>query len=290
MIPLWIVAILVFVGSFFIAQLAKNAMENKIPVHEEELSEGHKEIQTVLGRVTYAGVLIVGITIALKIGGLDMTPIVAACAFGLSFALQDIATNFIAGVMVLLSRHYTIGDIVTVGSTTGKIIEIQSRATILRAFDGTKVIIPNSELLNNTVVSKTSNPVRRLRVVMGVGYEADLKKTVHLTLEALKLIPGILQEPLPSVIFYEWGDYSINYYISVWVSSKNGPSTLKLKSDIIMALSEVYNASDLDIPYPIQTVQYEHMEKSEPVIKPTGTPLRPLPQMMTVDAPDLLED
>ncbi|MEZ4086793.1 MAG: mechanosensitive ion channel [Candidatus Gracilibacteria bacterium] len=133
-IPLWITAFIVLIITFVMARIAKSAVENKMAA--EGFEEENKEVAILASRSANAGVLIVGITIALKIAGIDLTAIIAAGAFGVGFALQDIIMNFIAGVMILSSRHYSIGDSIKVGGIVGKIVEIQTRATILQAFDG----------------------------------------------------------------------------------------------------------------------------------------------------------
>jgi len=265
-LPLWITAFLVIVASFLLARLVKAAVEDRMT--QEGFEDEHKEIQLVAGRTAHATVLIVGITVGLKIGGLDLTPIIAAGAFGIGFALQDLIMNFLAGVMILSARNYTIGDIISVNGTTGKIVEIQTRATIIKAFDGTKVIVPNSDLFKNKVTSKTSNPLRRIQLLMGVGYDADLKKTMKLTIKTLKTIPNILQSPKPNVVFYEWGDYSINFKINAWVDVKTG-KYIKTKNNVILTLSEVYNNSGINIPFPIQTIQIDKEEE--------GNPTKPIP-------------
>ncbi|MCC7432089.1 mechanosensitive ion channel family protein [Candidatus Peregrinibacteria bacterium] len=258
-IPLWIVAFLVGVFSYILAVMVKRSIENKLT--KEGIEEEHQEIKIVAGRSSFFGVLVIGITVALSIVGIDLKPIVAAGAFGLGFALQDIIMNLISGMMILASRHYTIGDVISVNGVIGKIEEIQTRATIIKAFDGTKVIVPNAELFQNVVVSKTSNPFRKLTFVMGVDYGADLKQTMDLTLAVIKNIPWVLQKPKPSVIFYEWGDYSINFRINVWIDSKGG-KLVKVKNRVILDLTNAYNESGINIPYPIQTIQLDKAEEA----------------------------
>lgn len=258
-IPLWIVAFLVGVLSYVLAVIVKRSIENKLT--KEGIEEEHQEIKIVAGRSSFFAVLVIGITVALSIVGIDLKPIVAAGAFGLGFALQDIIMNLISGMMILASRHYTIGDVISVNGVIGKIEEIQTRATIIKAFDGTKVIVPNAELFQNVVVSKTSNPFRKLTFIMGVDYGADLKQTMDLTLAVIKNIPWVLQKPKPSVIFYEWGDYSINFRINVWIDSKGG-KLVKVKNRVILDLTNAYNESGINIPYPIQTIQLDKAEEA----------------------------
>jgi small-conductance mechanosensitive channel len=259
-IPLWIVAFIVAGLSYFVAILVRRSIENKLS--QEGIEEEHREIQIMAGRSSYFIVLTLGITIALSIVGIDLKPIVAAGAFGLGFALQDIIMNLIAGMMILASRHYSIGDVINVSGITGKIEEIQTRATIIKAFDGTKVIVPNAELFKNVVISKTSNPYRKLSFMMGVGYGTNLKDVMELTLSVVKAVPWVLKKPKPSVIFSEWGDSSINFKINVWIDSKGG-KFVKTKNQVIMDLTKAYDESGIDIPWPITTLNFDMADHSQ---------------------------
>jgi small conductance mechanosensitive channel len=258
-IPLWITAFIVLVASFVLARFVKSAVENKMT--QEGFEEEHKEIQIVAGRTANAVVLLVGITVALKIAGLDLTPIIAAGAFGIGFALQDLIMNFLAGVMILSARHYSIGDIIKINGTMGKIIEIQTRATVLKAFDGTKIVVPNAELFKNQVTSLTSNPFRRIQLINGVGYGSDLRKTYQVVMEAVKNTPGVLAMPKPSLFFYEWGDYSINFKINAWVDTKGG--WVKIRNQLIMNIGDALDRAGIEIPYPIQTIYMGKEEAGE---------------------------
>lgn len=259
-IPLWIAAIVVAILSYGIAIVVRKSIEGKLA--QNGIAEEHKEIQIVASRSAFFMVLVVGVTVSLSIVGIDLKPIVAAGAFGLGFALQDIIMNMVSGMFILASRHYTIGDVIKVNGVAGKIEEIQTRATIIKGFDGTRIVVPNAELFKNVVVSKTSNPYRKLSFIMGVDYSADLAQVMELTLAVVKNIPWVLKKPKPKVIFYEWGDYSINFRINVWIDSKGG-KMLKVKNAVIMELSKAYNESGLNIPYPIQTIQLDKADQEE---------------------------
>jgi small-conductance mechanosensitive channel len=257
-IPLWIAAIVIGFFSYVLAVGVKKALESKLT--EQGIEEEHKEVKIVAGRSAFFGVLVIGITVSLSIVGIDLKPIVAAGAFGLGFALQDIIMNLISGMFILASRHYTIGDVISMGSVVGRIEEIQTRATIIKAFDGTKVIVPNSELFSNVVISKTSNPYRKLSFIQGVGYGTDLKMVMELTLAVVNSIPWVLKKPKASVIFTEWDDSWINFKINVWIDSKGG-KFVKVKNRVMMDLTKAYEEAGIYIPYPIQTVQFENTPK-----------------------------
>lgn len=249
-VPSWIAGVVVFILSIIVAKLAKSAVESRI---ESQIDEEHQEVLVLAGRVTYFGTLIVGITIALKIAGIDLTTILAAVAFGIGFALQDLIMNFLSGVLILVSRQITIGDFIKVGSTLGKVVEIQTRATILKAVDGTKVIVPNSEIFTSQVVSYTTNPMRRVVIPLYVSYDTDLGYAMKIALGVLKKHPKILKKPAASVLVTNYGDSSIDLAARFWVGSRDG--WIKIKSEILHQMQEAFNEAGIIVPFNVMHVE-----------------------------------
>lgn len=249
-IPAWIASFVVFVGTIFVAKIAKSAIEAKI---SSQVDEEHQEVVVLAGRVTYFMTLAFGIIIALKIAGIDLTTILAAVAFGIGFALRDFIMNFLSGVMILVNRQFTIGDFIKVGDTIGRVMEIQTRATVLKTFEGTKVIVPNSELFTKHVTSYTSNPLRRIAVPVFISYDADIQYATKILVETLKKHPKILKKPLPSVIVKEYGDYTINLTARFWVGSRDG--WYRIRSEALHQMWTALSTAGIDVPY--KTVHFE---------------------------------
>ncbi len=258
-IPLWITAFIVIVLTFVVARIVKSSVENKLAT--EGFEEEHKELSIVAGRSANAIVLTVGITVGLKIAGIDLTTIIAAGAFGIGFALKDLIMNFIAGVMILSSRHFSIGDIIKVKDVLGKVQEIQSRATVVKNFDGTKVVIPNAELFKNPVTSYTSNPFRRVTIPVGVEYGTDLKLALDACLKAALESKNALAQPKPSASIYEFGESSINIKVKVWVES--GKGVRRTKSSLIQNIKKEFDAVGIGIPFPLRTIVFDEDAKEE---------------------------
>lgn len=249
--PAWIAAMIVFASSFFVAKMVKEKVIDRV---SEKLGEEDKDVLVLIGRVTYAGVLGVGITIALKIGGIDITPLVAAIGFGLGFAMQDLVMNFLAGVLILMNRPFHIGDYIKVNDTVGQVMEIQSRATILKALDGTRIIVPNADLFTTQVTSFTSNPFRRVEIELGVSYATDLAHATRVTMEVVKAHPKVLHEPPASITWTGFGDENIDFTARFWVGSKDG--WIKVKSELIQAIKKAYDEQGIEMAYPTRTLLF----------------------------------
>jgi small conductance mechanosensitive channel len=250
-LPFWAAAAVVLILTFIVAKIASTIVRSKISskiVDDEE----HQEFEILGARMTYIAVLIVGITIALKIAGIDLTSVIAAGALGIGFALKDLIINFLAGVMILVNRQFSIGDFIKVNETIGKVEEIQSRVTVLQAIDGTRVIVPNSDLFLKEVTSFTSNPFRRIEVIVGVDYSTNLEQASQIAMQTMKSTPGILAQPEPHVIISDFGDSSITLKIRAWVDSKGG--WIKIKSDLTLNIRKAFKQYGINIPFPIRTL------------------------------------
>jgi len=243
-IPLWIAAFILILATFLLARIVRGIIESRIA---DKVGEEHQEAQILGGRISYIVIMTLGITIALKIAGIDLTTIIAAVAFGIGFALQDLIMNFIAGIMILMGKQFTIGDFIKVGGTMGKIVEIQTRNTVLKAIDGTKVIVPNADLFSNQVVSCTSNPFRRIEVETAIDYRIDMKNAMRVCMAAVKKTKGVLLEPKPAVIYTGFGDSNIDMKVRCWVNSRS--SWLKIKSELIRNLMAEYNKYGITMAY-----------------------------------------
>ena len=260
--PSWIAAMIVFAFAFIFAKVIKEKVIDQV---SEKFGEEDADVLTLIGRATYAVVLAIGITIALKIGGIDLTAIMAAVGFGLGFAMQDLIMNFFAGILILVNRQFTIGDFIKINDTVGKVEEIQSRATILKALDGTRIIVPNADLFKNQVVSFTSNPFRRIEVAVGVDYRTDLGHASRVILEALRDHPQVVTEPKPAIVLDQFADSSINFFVRFWVDSHS--NWVQTKSEVIHLIKQHFDKEGIGIPFPIRTLVFD--KDTEDVVMPT---------------------
>ena len=240
----WIAAILVMLFSFYFAKLVKKIAVDRVA---DKMGDEHEDVLILVGRATYAIVLIIGLTVGLKVGGIDLTAVIAAVGFGVGFALQDIIMNFISGVLILASRQFTIGDFIEVNGTMGKVKEIQARATILQAIDGTRIIVPNADLFTNKVTSFTTNPFRRIELVIGVNYGTNIAKAMNVLLAVVKAHPKVIKKPAPSVIMDDFGVSSMDFKVRFWVSSKD--SWLNVKSQVLQQINDAFSKAGIGMPY-----------------------------------------
>ena len=247
--PYWIAGTIIIIFSLVIAKIGKKIVSDKV---ENKLDDDHQGVVGLAGRTTFVGILTLGLMIGMRIAGLDLTPIVAALGLGMGFAMQGIITNFMAGVLVLLARHFTIGDYIEIDGLIGKIVEIQSRATVLQALDGTRVIVPNADLFSKRVISYTSNPFRRLEIIVGVEYSTPLHQAIKVCMATMLQTAGVVKSPHPNVLVDAFSDSSINLKLWFWVDSNSDWSTTR--SEVARILKTNFDKAGINIPFPIRTV------------------------------------
>jgi small-conductance mechanosensitive channel len=195
----------------------------------------------------------IGLFVIIQSTGLDLSALgllFGALGVGIGFGLQNITNNFISGMIILFSRPIKVGDRVEVGNTLGDVMNISSRATTISTNDNITIIVPNSEFISNTVINWSHNDRNiRYRIPVGVAYKEDPAIIKKLLLEVAAEHMGVLKIPPPSVLFDEYGESSLNFYLLVWTTDYiNKPSILK--SDLYFAIFEKFKKHDIEIPFP----------------------------------------
>lgn len=221
------------------------------------------------GTARYA-VLVLGILAALEqIPGIEITSFLAGLGilgFTIGFALQDIARNFIAGLLLLLRQPFKVGDAVEIADHAGNVMEITMRDTVIKTFDGVMEIIPNLDVYTNPIINYSELSPRRRTVMIGLGYGEDVDRARELLLNAIRSTQGVLEEPAPEIITQELGDATLNMAARFWVDQRTH-NLFAVHSDAVEAINAVAERESIDMPYPTQVVQ---LEAELPVETPLG--------------------
>jgi small-conductance mechanosensitive channel len=178
---------------------------------------------------------------------------VGAFGFAMGFALRDILSNFLSGILILGTRHFSVGDQIRIKEYEGTVEAIEMRGTILKTYDGRRVTIPNSEVYTNAVINNTIYTMRRSSIFVGVSYDSDLEMVKELILTALKTVPNVAQQPQPDVLVKELGNYSIQLEIRIWTSAQQ-IDVLTVNSTATKAIKEALRAGGVQIPFPTQII------------------------------------
>ena len=196
--------------------------------------------------------LIVGISTAFYVVGLrwqNVQWLAAALMVGLGFGLQEIFANFFSGLIVLLERPVRVGDIVTVGSTTGIVTKIRMRATTITNWERQEMIIPNKDLITGTVLNWTlTDTIQRVFIQVGVAYGSDTDKATEVLYNLVKSHPNVMTEPPPMVTFAGFGDSTLNFEVRCFLPT----AAIKLATthELHLAIDKAFREAHIEIAFP----------------------------------------
>lgn len=174
-----------------------------------------------------------------------------AIAIGVGFGAQNIINNFISGWILMWERPIRIGDFLEVEDAKGVVEEINTRSTRIRRVDGVHLLIPNSKLLENTVVNWTLiDSLVRSSVKVGVAYGSPVKKVAELVLQATTDQEKIVKKPLPIVTFEDFGDNALMFEVTFWLDSIAESGLRVMRSNIRFRLEELFEDNNIVVAYP----------------------------------------
>jgi len=205
-----------------------------------------------------AMLVFVGLLLALSAVGIDLTALSVlggAIGVGLGLGLQKLAANYVSGFVMLAEGALRIGDTVKVDGFEGRISDITTRYTVMRALNGRESIVPNEMMITQRVESSTLADSRMaLSTVVQVGYDTDIDALVPQILAILPDIKRVIEDPRPSVQLSAFASDGLELTVSFWIADpENG--TGSVKSDVNMALLRLFNANSIEIPFPQRVVR-----------------------------------
>lgn len=209
-------------------------------------------VENLIKQVAYYAVWILGFMVAIDAFGVD--PETVATGLGLTslalgFALKDILSNFISGILILVLRPFELGDQIIVGETEGNVERIELRATQLRTYDGRVVLVPNAEVFTSRIINNTAASIRRGHVTLFIGYDSDLQKAFNVVREAVQATDGVLAQPPASVYIQDLGPDDVVLETRFWTDSRRSDfvaTTSQVRQAIVAALK----AAEIGLPNP----------------------------------------
>ena len=198
--------------------------------------------------VVIIGAFVIIQNVGINLGSLNV--LAGALGVGIGFGLQNVANNFISGLIILFERPIKVGDRIDVGNVAGDVVKISARSTMVNTNDNISVIVPNSEFINQRVINWSHNDRKvRFHVPVGVSYKEDPARIKGILEKIADQHPDVLKRPEPQVLFVEYGDSSINFDLMVWTSTYiNRP--IILKSQLYYEIFEKFKQEDIEIPFP----------------------------------------
>jgi small conductance mechanosensitive channel len=235
-------AALIIVVGIFIIRYTKRYLRKLAVEHEQQ-----KTALNLFEKLVTGFIIVISITLALRTVGIDMTLLVSVTILGLSYGLQDIIKNYVAGILIMFKSPFKIGDTITIKNFTGKVDKIDFQATSLRTFDQKDVTIYNSDVMTQSIVNFSRASIRRLEIVVTLGYGSDQVAAFKVFDQILRNHPSILKKPSHKIVFKKFTETGITYSLRGWVSYPC--NLLAIKSDLALQLSRAFDEEDIYIPY-----------------------------------------
>ncbi|HIL92180.1 MAG TPA: mechanosensitive ion channel [Cycloclasticus sp.] len=205
----------------------------------------------------YAALLAFVIIAALGQLGIQTTSFIAilgAAGLAIGLALQGSLSNFAAGVLMIIFRPFKQGDFIEGAGVSGIVEEVLIFNTVLRTGDNKTVIIPNDGLMSGNIINYSTKPTRRLDLVVGIGYDDDIKKAKNILNELMANDERILKDPAPTLGLLELADSSVNFAVRPWVKSAD---YWGVHFDLLESIKLRFDSEGISIPYPQQDVHIQ---------------------------------
>jgi len=242
-------------GIFWISARTKSFLFNRFLVN----SGLDRSLQYAIAQIVSNIVLVVGVFIVLDNAGIHLgtlTVFAGAVGVGIGFGLQNIASNFISGLVILAERPITIGDRVEVAGVAGQVQQIRARSTVILTNDNITMIVPNTKFIDSPVTNWTyGDPRVRFRIPIGVAYGSDLEKVRNALVEVARENSHVLPQPEPTVFLETFGGSSINLELVVW-SKEMSYRPRRFRSDLNFAIAQKLREAGIEIPGPQRDLHF----------------------------------
>lgn len=253
-LPDFVLAVLALISFVFAAKIARRVSRRLFT----QLS-WQKPLPGLLASILYASLVAVGLFISLGILNLDktLTSLLAGAGvvgLAIGFAFQEIASNFVSGILIAIKKPYRIDDIVQIGEYFGKVESINIRTTSIRTFDGLEAIVPNKRMFTEALINFTSTPTRRVDVSAGISYDDDLEEAASLAVDAVESLNLHTKDSEIELYYKEFGDSSINFDLRFWIQYPDKKAYLVSRHKAIIAIKKAFDRNGITIPFPIRTL------------------------------------
>ncbi|WP_234795118.1 mechanosensitive ion channel family protein [Hymenobacter arizonensis] len=273
MLPNLVVAAILLILTFVGARIVRRVVRRVLP-----RVSASDTLNNLLTTMLYIFTLLVGTFFVLTVLNLDKTVTsllagVGIIGLALGFAFQDIAANFISGVIIAVQRPFNVGDVIETDKFFGTIERISLRTLNIRQTTGELVIMPNRKVFENPLINFTQQTMRRVDLECGVAYNSDLELVQQVVQKAVSAIPELVPERPLEVMFTAFAESAITFQVRFWVPYRRQFDYVSARSEAIIRIKRAFDDHGISIPFPIRTLHL-HPEATA-MLAPALEPKRP---------------
>jgi small conductance mechanosensitive channel len=259
-LPNLLLAVLIVVAAAFLARIAKSVVRRGL-TRATEHSPHARNVVDLLATLAYVAVMAAGTFVALGVLNLDgvVTSLLAGAGIlglALGFAFQDIASNFIAGVLMAVRAPFLVGQMIETNGFTGTVAQISLRSTVLTTFQGQRVILPNAKVYGDAITNFSARRERRVDLPVGVGYGDDLDEAERLAVAAVEALPMCRPDRPVQLYYTAFGESSVEFTLRFWIDFAQQTDFFAAQSAAIKAVKGAFDAHGITIPFPIRTLDF----------------------------------
>lgn len=250
----------------FVLQWIASALLRRADRRLRRLQNMRASNRTLIMKMLTIGLYFLICAVGLQSIGVDLTALSVlggALGVGIGFGLQKIASNFISGIILLFEKSIEVDDLIELADgTIGFVRQTYARYTLMEAYDGREILIPNEEFITQRVTTWThSNRRVRIEILVGVAYDSDLELAMKLALEAARTHPQCLKDPAADVFVNMFADSSITLQVLFWMDNVTD-GKLRVRSDVMQAILQQFRAYGIAIPFPQREMHVVHETSS----------------------------
>jgi small-conductance mechanosensitive channel len=261
--PINLTSLLVFVFILIAFYTFSKVIKNRLLSNILTRLNIESGLQFTMLRLTHYIIILIGLIIAFQFIGINLSGLAVIFGFlsvGIGFGLQNITSNFVAGLILLFERPIKVGDRITVDDMEGDVQNIKIRSTTIKTLHNISIIVPNEKLISSSVINWSYGDSKiRVDLDVGVSYDSNLDTVIKALMEVADENPEVLKNPKPEVHLREFGDSSWNMRLRIWI---NDPKHhYYVRSDINCAIVRKFKQYAIEIPFPQRTL---HIHSSVP--------------------------
>jgi len=266
-----VMAVFILAVGYWLALLLSRLLES-LAVKRLKIEPNQAKLIRRWVRVVLMCALVVFSLVSVKIPLTVFAFLGGALAIGLGFGTQNLLKNFISGIIILFERPFRVGDVLDIGGHRGTVIGIGIRSSVLRLFDSTETLIPNSALLENNLTNWTySDHKVRFAVAVGVAYGSDTRRVAQILADVAERHGLVQKEPVPQILFMDFADNTLNFELRFWVDVLRH-NAVQISSDLRHMIAGEFAANGISIAFPQRDI---HLDCVRPlqvqIVPPTET-------------------